>query len=324
MLSDLKFVQGAVGKKDFIPAITHFCIENGTVRSYNGTIALCSPIACDLNIKPKAIPMVQAIGKCTEATAMSVLSNGRLHIKSGRFNTRIECIEESQSHVLPEGIEIPIDGAGLLNAIRAVQPFVGTDASRPWATGVLLRGQSAFATNNVCLVEAWVGGTPFPRVVNLPRACVAELVRIGQAPIRAQFHEHSVTFHYDNGRWLRTQLYSTDWPAAIHQILEGDSNPKPIPKEVFVALDQIRPFMNKLQQVFVSPKGVRTHFDHNDGASADVEWFTGENVYALDMVALLDGIADRADFTVNPARFFSDTLRGALNAMRMPEAPRPE
>ena len=132
MLKELKFVQGAVGKKEFIPAITHFCIENGHVRAYNGTIALSSPIACDLNCKPKAVPMVQAIGKCNETISLSMTPAGRLSIKSGSFKAFIECIEESQAHVTPEGEEIFFDGEILLAGLKTVQDFIGNDASRPW------------------------------------------------------------------------------------------------------------------------------------------------------------------------------------------------
>jgi len=44
MLKELRFVQGAVAKKDFVPAMTHFRIEKGTVRSFNGNLAICSPL----------------------------------------------------------------------------------------------------------------------------------------------------------------------------------------------------------------------------------------------------------------------------------------
>ena len=94
MLKELKFVSGAVAKKEFIPAITHFCIENGTVRAYNGTLALSSPIACDINCKPKAVPMVNAIARCSETITMSVTPTGKLSIKSGPFRALIECVPE--------------------------------------------------------------------------------------------------------------------------------------------------------------------------------------------------------------------------------------
>jgi hypothetical protein len=46
---------------------------------------------------------------------------------------------------------------GLLDAIKAMRSFVGTDASRQWSTGILLTGTHAYATNNVIAVEqaAW-------------------------------------------------------------------------------------------------------------------------------------------------------------------------
>lgn len=50
MLKDLKFVQGAVAKKDLLPAMTHFRIENGHVRSFNGQMAISSPVAFDLSL----------------------------------------------------------------------------------------------------------------------------------------------------------------------------------------------------------------------------------------------------------------------------------
>ena len=40
VLSALKFVQGSVAKKDFVPALKHVVIENATVRGFNGVLAL--------------------------------------------------------------------------------------------------------------------------------------------------------------------------------------------------------------------------------------------------------------------------------------------
>ena len=42
MLAELKFVQGAVAKKDFIPSLTHFEIKDGMIKGLNGSLALCA------------------------------------------------------------------------------------------------------------------------------------------------------------------------------------------------------------------------------------------------------------------------------------------
>lgn len=321
MLKELKFVQGAVGKKEFIPAITHFCIENGTVRAYNGTIALCSPIACDLNCKPKAIPMVQAIAKCDHTISLSMTPSGRLSIRSGSFKAFIECIEESQAHVQPEGEEIYFDGKVLLEGLKTVQDFIGNDASRPWATGVLLKGQSVFATNNVCLIEYWMG-VDFPRVVNVPRAAIAEMIRIDEPPTHAQVDPNSITFHYADGRWIRSQLYSTEWPN-LSKVLDQPSNPEPVPAGLFEGLNVLRPFMSKLGQVFIKEGFMHTHEDINEGASFDIDWPYKESMFSLEMLSLLEGVAKQVDFNTypSPCLFYGDRLRGAIIGMRLPSPP---
>lgn len=319
MLKELKFVSGAVAKKDFIPAITHFCIEGGHVRAYNGTIALSSPIDCDLDCKPKAIPMVNAIARCGETIAMSLTPMGKLSIKSGPFRTLIECIadEEVNSHVQPEGQRIDFDGTAMLAALKTLMPFVGNDASRSWATGILLKGQSAYATNNVCLVEYWVGAT-FPLVVNIPKPAIVEMLRIGEPPMYAQATETSITFHYSNGRWIRSQLFSTEWPD-VERLLTGEHDAKPVPPELFEGLATIKPFMGKLGQVFINEAFMHTHQDISEGATFDISWLSGGTSFSLEMLQLLEGVAKTADFSMypSPCMFFGERVRGVIGCMRV-------
>jgi DNA polymerase III sliding clamp (beta) subunit (PCNA family) len=316
MLAELKFVQGAVAKKDFIPAITHFAISNGTVRAYNGVIALSTPIACNLNCTPKAVPMVQAISKCVDTISLSITATGRLAIKSGNFKAYIDCIENTDSHLEPEGERVEINGTELLKGFKAVQAFIGNDASRAWTNGVLLKGQSLFATNNVCLVEYWLGDS-FPIVVNIPRSAIAEIIRINEAPKYCQIAKDSISFHYGEGKWIRSQLYESEWPD-LAPILNCASNPIAIPNELFIGLDNIKPFCNDYAQVFLSSKGVSTSLEDNEGATFEIDWPHRDSIYSVNMLKLLDGIATTADFERDgAAMFFGERLRGAIIGMRL-------
>ena len=316
MLSELKFVQGAVAKKDFMPALTHFVIENGTVRGYNGTIALCSPIPFDIACKPKAEPLVKAIANCTDTVALAMTPAGRLSIKSGSFKAFIDCVEGETPHAEPEGDRMELDGAAMLAALKAVQPFIGDDASRPWATGVLLRGQSAFATNNVSLVEFWIGSA-FPVTINIPRAAVKEIVRIDDAPTHAQITDRSFTLHYEGGRWIRTQLLTTEWPD-LSLILDHSSNAQPVNPALFKGLDNLRPFVDKMGRVFFNAGNVVTHDTADEGASFTLENFPFDGVYNIEILRLLDGVANSVDWSTypKPCLFYGDRLRGALIGMR--------
>lgn len=317
MLTQLKFVQGSVAKKDFLPALTHFAIEAGTVRGYNGTIALCSPIPFDIACKPKAEPLIRAIGNCDDTVQLTMTAAGRLRVHSGAFKAFVDCIAGDTPHVTPTGERVELDGPALLAGIKAVQPFIGEDASRPWANGVLIRNGSVFATNNVCLVEYWVGSV-FPRVVNLPRGAVREIVRIDEAPTHAQVDDSSVTLHYEGNRWLRTQLLSGDWPD-LAKVLDVPSTPQPIHAGLFEGLEKIKHFLDpKLPRVFFRGDRMLTHTTEGEGADYEVEGLGMTGVYNAGMLELLHGSADRADFTLypKPAMFFGDRLRGAIIGMR--------
>lgn len=313
MLSKLKFVAGAVAKKDLLPAMTHFVIEDGFVRSFNGTLAICSPIPIDINCKPKALTLVKAIAQCKETATMAMTPAGRLSIKSGKFRALIECVEESPIHVLPEGDILEINGTVLLECFKILEPFVGDDASRPWSNGILLQGASAFATCNVVLIERWLG-VNFPKVVVIPLAAVREVLRVGEPPTHAQCTENSFTFHYSDGRWIRTQLLDhTAWPA-LDKILTRTSNPVPLVDAMFDGLATIKPFADKELRVYFNGSTMSTHTTDEEGARMEVEDMDMNGVYAIDMVQLLQGVAKTADFTAypGPCAFFGDMIRGVI------------
>lgn len=334
MLKELKFVQGAVAKKDLLPAMTHFRIENGTVRSYNGTLAISSPIALDITCCPRADAMVKAIASCQEATMITVTPNGRLSVRSGKFRAIVDTIQGETPHVEPQGEPLAFDGPALLEAFRVLEPFIGTDASRPFTNGVLLDAGSAYATNNTCMVQYWVGGA-FPLRVNVPRAAIKEVLRVGEAPTHGQVTPDSITFHYTDGRWIRSQLLNTEWPMdLIGKLLDQPSSPLALPADFFTGLATMRNLADGASRVYMSRGGFRTHqetggrevgvsgtlddWDREPGASYELD-LPADGLYNMHMLALLEGVVTSIDFTLypGPALFFGPKLRGAIVGMRM-------
>lgn len=329
MLKELKFVQGAVAKRDFVPAMTHFRIENGFVRAYNGTLALCSPIDFDLDCTPRADKLVKAISNCNDEDGPPVLtmsSNGKLRLKSGRYTTFIDTVEGETPHVEPKGEVVQFDGELLLEAVRKLLPFIGDDAYRLWTNGLLLRGQSAFVTNNVTLVEYWLG-TDVPFVVNIPKVALREMLRIGEPPTYAQLDKNSMTLHYEDRRWIRTQLLETAWPD-LSRVLDVSNNPKPIDKELFVGIEKLSSDADAEGRVYIkggrmstvplAPPGVEEEVAET-GAHYEIQDQELTGVYQIKMLNLLAPVATHADFSryPEPALFFGERLRGAVIGMRM-------
>lgn len=319
----LKFVQGSIARKELQEGLTHFRIQNGYVRGFNGTLALCSPIGIPIDCTPKAEPMIKAISACEEAVQMTMLANGKLSIKSGGFKVSVETLTGPTVHVEPEGDMHEVDGATFLDGLRTVTPFISDDASRPWSCGVLVKQGSMYATNNASLIQYWFGAV-FPVDCVIPRLAVKELLRIKKAPTHIQAATNSMTFHYDDGCWLRTQLLELKWPNidSIIDKVQEEAKLYPIDPELFNCLEKIKPFCDRDGKVYMENATVRTHFVEADGASAMFKEFKSVGVYHIDLLLQLKNLAtdwDAERYTVmdhrnmpTPILFYGENLRGVI------------
>lgn len=317
MLEALKFASSAVGKRAFVPGTTHFLIKDRMVRATNGVIAMAAPIPLAVECAPEAIPMVKAIANCEDATQLTLLANGKLHIKSGAFKANIPCTDEISAHVDPEGEFYEINGAELVTAIKTVSPFIGTDASRRFCMSVLIKGGSAYATNNVTIAQYWFG-SPFPLDVVLSSEACEALVKIKEAPVRAQVTKNSITFHYESGCWMKSTLMENEWPLEIDRLFEVKSNPTTIDPVLFEALAKLKPFATDSGRVYIEEGVVRTHADESEGASYRLQDESIRGIFALEILMLLKDNVDTADLTLypNPCTFFGKNLRGILLGQR--------
>lgn len=324
MLNDLKFVAGAVAKKDFVPALTYFRIKDGFIQGFNGTLAICTPTDLAVTAIPKAASFVKAVEKLPDdkQVVLNLTAAGRLSVKSGNFRVIIDCLDDEELYpdVKPEGVTTLLAG-GLLPVLNKIAPFMGVDASRPWSRGALLRGQSAFATNNIVLVEHWLP-VAFPVEVTLPSDAVKEMLRIGIEPVSVQACERSVTFHYADGSWLRTAHATDPWPD-LSRVLDNPSEPVPFPAGFFDGVGRLAGFTEKSDRLYLRGGTISTSMHDDDGATVELDDFGGVGCHYLSQTAKLEGVASTIDFTLfpGPCLFFGDMLRGAIIGFRMQEGP---
>lgn len=317
MLTALKFVQGAVSKKDYVASMSHFNIKNGRITAFNGMFAISSLIDCNIDCNPDADTLVKAISKCTKATQLSLTPTGRLSIKSGAFKALINCHPEQLPEFEPSGEIVGIDGKVLYDALSALYDFISDDATRPWSNGVLIDGKSAYATNNIILVEKWLG-VEFPFKVNIPRLAVRELLRVKENPVKIQVDERSVTFHYDNERYIRTQQLDTNWPSVFNVLNVVNPDYQDVDEELFTALLNLKDFSDKLQAVYFRDGYLTTSKADEDGASYHTESSPGIGCYSGGMLLKLKGVAEKIDWFKypKPCPFIGDGLRGIIVGLR--------
>ena len=227
MLKTLNFVKGAVSTKDLIPVLTNFHFYSGRVQGGNGRITIDAPLELGgIDITVPAVPFLKAIDTCEgilDFENLKITEAGRLSIKKGKFRSVLP-LSNSDEFPLVE----PSEGKArhvppILSALKRLRPFVGDDATRPWACGVLFKNGYAYATNNVVMTRVIMdfGDCEF----NLPGFAVDELLRINKEPESIIIDDNAVTFFFGKLGWLRSQLFSAEWPDVERFFEEHELDP---------------------------------------------------------------------------------------------------
>lgn len=313
MIDELRFIAGAVAKKDYVEELTHVRIRGGWIQGFNGTISAACRIALDLDVMPWATDLINAIRACDETVGISVTPKGRLSIRSGTFRCFVDCLEAKdealQVFPTPEGQFLEVTEE-FMEALKALAPFMATDASRPWAMGVIFSGDSAYATNNVMLVQYW-HGIKLGLQVTVPAEAVNELLRRKEKPTHIQVAEESLTVWFGKDKWFRTQLLKEQFPEKLLTAIEVQGEP-PIPVEnypgFFEAVEKLRPFVGDVNAIHFKAGALATSDDveDDDGAIVAVPNIPEGPVFNFKHLLLLKDVAKTIDVSQypGPARFF--------------------
>jgi len=317
MKDALKFVKGAVGKKDFVPALKHVNINNGVIQSFNGSIALSSPINFKHNVAPRALEFIRAVEKCGDEPQISITKAQRLKVASGSFKVFINLLDTVYPSVEPEG-EIYDCELDLIEALTALAPFISKDASRPWSRGIIIRNGYAYATNNVALV-CYTKPVKFPCDIIIPKECVDELLRIRQPVRTVQMNNNSVTFHFDNDRWLRTNLIDSNAPDFYPVLGKCDYNSvTPIQEDLGEKLERIKSFSDSKEPVItLKSDGMFTSQIEGEGAH-DSEYSFPLAVFRYEPLALVLSVATHWNLSYYPQAcpFTGPNISGVIIGMR--------
>lgn len=313
MLQSLKFVRGVVKKNKVTPELEHYHIKEGRVTGFNGHMALSAPVDLDFEAYPHAQTFAAAVEACEAKTSMWLTKAGRLAVSSGGFKAYVPCLEEVAWPIVPAGEHYDCPD-NLVADLRDMLPFIAEDASRPWAMGLLIAHGLFMATNNVVLVQKW-NGHQLP-MMNFPRFAVQELIRIGEQPKSIQADGRSVSFHYEDGRWLRTQLYSAEWPFdKMNSIMEVEHEAEPLPEGFAAAVEKLEPFMgDKGSAVYFDEEGLSTSTEEEEGVHIACDGLPFGPIFSIGQLKLLTSVAQKIDWSLfpSPCIFYGERVRGAM------------
>ena len=125
-----------------------------------------------------------------------------------------------------------------------------------------------------------------------------------------------VTFHFDDGRWLSTQLYEATWPDAVTMLDKPCAEPQmPFPDDFWEALDQIEPFCDESGRCYLLPDRIATMAEPDlAGTAVSVPSLPGGGLFNARRLSALRDIADTIAFSAYPAPvpFYGKASRGII------------
>lgn len=316
MRSALRFTKGAVKENGTSPEMAYYQISGGRITSFNGVIALSSPIDVNFDVAPRAEVFHNTIQSCGEDVTMTLSDNGVLHVKSGGFSAHVPCLSQALGHqAAPEGDKFPLPG-GFTNACRQLLPIIPKNSiAAAWASVIQAENGCLTVTNNAVVIQSWVGfQTP---AFDIIREAAIEVVRLGEDPTHVQVADASVTFHYSDGRWLRAQRSVVPWPSSSVNLMLDAVSPNEmvaVPFKLFDVLELITPFMPANNAAVYFGDGKLSTSDNLTRAEGVVEGLFAGPIFNGRNLFLLRDFAEEIDFAAypSPSRFRGANCRGLI------------
>lgn len=291
LLQALEFCS-VVSEKLGTPFETHIGLKNKWAIAFNGIIAAGSPIKEEIYCYPHNLMLIEALSKCDESYSLTQLE-GKLSIKSGKFKAIVPCLDPAlMQEALPDPLIAPITNR-FKEAVEAVGVLASENAQHILTASVLMNGASVISTNRVMLLEYW-HGLDLPPNIPLPKQFVAALVKQKKNLTGFGFSSCSATFWFDDGSWLRTQLYNDEWPD-VSKILNREANLWAIDVNFFKALNAVEKFSADSNIYFNNGK-LNSHPDEGVGASYELEGLPNDVIYSAKQLAIIKPFAKRIDF----------------------------
>lgn len=233
---------------------THFRLFPDRLYAADGTLTASYPINVgEINIPglgvavgcPLFARFRDALAACKETATLHGL-NGKLCIQDGAgFRALVPCLTNRDviAIVEPDRLVMPI-GPSIRDALITAGKLASDSAQEMLCASVWLRPRTAVGTNRTAMLEYWHGFDLPPEGFVIPKTAINALAKLAEYPTAIGFCETSLTFFFENGAWLKTQLYSEKWPvSSTDKLLNFNVNALPLTPDFFPTVKKLKKFV---------------------------------------------------------------------------------
>lgn len=282
-----------VSEKLGAPYETHIGLRQNWAIAFNGIVAAGAPIVENVECYAHTLLLVDALSKCEENFSLTQLNNSELSIKSGKFKAIIPCLDPIlMQNAVPDPQIVGITNA-FKEAVEAVGVIASENANEIFTASVLMNGPSVVSTNRVMVLEYW-HGLDLPPDVPLPKEFVSALSKQKKNLTGFGYSSNSATFYFEDGCWLKTQLYADKWPD-VSSILNRPANLWPIDPNFFKALAAVKSFSED-GNIYTDTNLLMSHLENIKGATFECTGLPKGVVYPIKQLEIIKPYVKKIDF----------------------------
>lgn len=241
LLTALDFVKVANRDTEQGKFQQHVALVNKWAIASDGVLSAGHPIDEDLSCCPHTEQLTAALRKINGALSITQGDNGRLTLAGAKLKAQVPCLDiELMQAVHPDPMQWPLAEA-VKAAMMVAAMYTKEGGTTVTENACFIGNGSCIGTNGKCLVEAW-HGVGMPELV-VPRVFVIAVGKQEKSLEGFGFSDRSLTFYFEGGAWIRTQLYAEGYPAdGIRRVLSEPTQPVVIPEDFFPGVDAVSPF----------------------------------------------------------------------------------
>lgn len=308
LIEALNFVSVATTKISDISQ-EHVRLRDGWLYAANGILSAGHPIEENLNCCPHGPRFLAAVVKSGVAHTMSLTEANRLSVKGDKFRAVLECLPEIDlPPAFPDAACAPLDDRVKV-ALAAVGTLVSEAADNVIQSAVKLQAYSAQSTNRQIAIEYWHGIDLPPNLI-IPKTFIQAINKQTKPLVGFGFSDRSVTFHYEDKSWIKTQLYEDEYPD-INRFFDNPSIPSNLPENFFEAAESVSVY-NDNEWVRFADNQMQSYDSEKTGAQYEVPGLQAGKCFDWKHLNKIKSFCKQIDYTSYPDRmfFFGENVRG--------------
>lgn len=325
LLRALKFI--SIAQKKAGTALQQFCnLSYYWAAASNETLTVATRIEEDLTACPHTLSLIDALSKCSGDLAITQLSPQTLAVNSGVFKGLVNCASFDEIQIPAPDPQCAVANDRIKFALGAVACLATDGAPTARNAAVLLQSGSAVATNDHALLEAW-HGVDLPPNLLIPKLSAVAIAKCDKTLTGFGFSPSSATFWFEDGSFIKTQLYNEQYPHYQAVIDVPELKPVALPAAFFKGVKAIESFSE--DSIVYFHEGILKSNKRMENASTYKieglpQGFAFNAKYLIMLESTMKTVAFQDAANGHKAFFFGDNIRGVLMGVGMNDKERRE